>query len=69
MYIGCTYKTKLPHKAKPTPNHDSFDGDGANNIWDPRTEYKDGTQKNQEKWKEQVAANFSSNQRTRNEKD
>jgi hypothetical protein len=49
MYIGCTYKTKLPHKAKPTPNHDSFDGDGANNIWDPRTEYKDGTQKNQEK--------------------
>lgn len=28
MYTGCTYEIKLSH---PTPNHDSFNGDLANN--------------------------------------
>jgi hypothetical protein len=42
-YTGYTYKTKLPHL---TPNHESFSGDLANNIWGPSNEYKDGTKIN-----------------------
>ena len=43
MYKGYAYKTKLPQL---TPNHDSFNGDLANNIWGPSNEYKDGTEIN-----------------------